>query len=185
MAGVPVNQPAPGRARPKTGKIDGCLELREFIQQHLLQEWSPQQISNTLRTRFRDRPEMHVVHETIYQGLYRRGLGALGRELSKCLRTGRAVRKPQLSVNQRIRRFYDPMLMISERPPEVAGRAVAGHCEGDLITGTLNQSAIGTLVERSSRFVMLIHLPDNHEAETVRDGIVKTWALCLHICGSP
>jgi IS30 family transposase len=167
----------PRRLRPKTGKIDSCSELRDFIQNRLLQEWSPEQISNTLRTRFPERSEMNVVHETIYQGLYRQGDTALRRKMSTCLRTGRAVRKPQRSANQRSRRFFDPMLMIDKRPAEVKDRAVPGHWEGDLITGSLNQSAIGTLVERTTRYVMLVHLPDNHEAETVRDGILNTMAV--------
>lgn len=138
-----------------------------------MQEWSPQQISNALRARFPERSEMNVVHETIYQGLYGQGDAALLRELCKCLRTGRAVRKPQRGANQRLRRFFDPMIMISKRPAEIENRAVPGHWKGDLVTGSQNQSAIGTLVERTTRFVMLVHLPDNHEAETVRDGILK------------
>jgi IS30 family transposase len=91
---------------------------------------------------------MQVSHETIYQALYVQGRGELRRELAKCLRTGRARRKPQRSPDQRISRFNDPMIMISQRPAEVADRAVPGHWEGDLIIGKEHKSAIGTLVER-------------------------------------
>ena len=107
---------------------------------------------------------MNVSHETIYQSLYLQGRGELRRELAKCLRTGRAVRKPQRQPGQRQSRFIDPMLMISERPAEVADRAVPGHWEGDLIVGPGHLSAIGTLVERTTRFVMLVHLPRPHPA---------------------
>lgn len=119
---------------------------------------------------------MNVSHETIYQALYLQGRGELRRELTRCLRTGRAVRKPRRRPDQRQSRFIDPMLMISERPAEVADRAVPGHWEGDLIVGPGHLSAIGTLVERTSRFVLLVHLPVDHTAERMRDGLVSTMA---------
>jgi IS30 family transposase len=115
---------------------------------------------------------MQVSHETIYQALYVQGRGELRRELAKCLRTGRARRKPQRSPDQRISRFNDPMIMISQRPAEVANRAVPGHWEGDLIIGKEHKSAIGTLVERSTRFLMLVHLPNGHDAEQVAAELV-------------
>ena len=120
--------------------------------------WSPEQISRRLRLDFPEDASMQVSHEAIYQALYVQGRGALRRELSACLRTGRALRVPRARTRQRGRQFITPELMISERPAEVEDRAVPGHWEGDLIIG-LNRSAIGTLVERSTRFTMLLHLP--------------------------
>ena len=134
--------------------------------------WSPEQICQALRDEFPDRPEMHVSHETIYQAIYVQGRGELRRELARCLRTGRAVRRPQRQARAAPVAVPAPMVMISERPAEVEDRAVPGHWEGDLIIGTNGQSAIGTLVERSTRYVMLAHLPDGHTAEPVRDALV-------------
>jgi IS30 family transposase len=121
-----------------------------------------------------DLPEMRVSHETIYQALYVQGRGELRRELARCLRTGRAVRKPHRNPDQRTARFHAPMLMISDRPAEIEDRAIPGHWEGDLIVGARNQSAIATLVERTTRYVMLAHLPAGHAAEQVRDALVTT-----------
>jgi len=115
-------------------------------------------------------------HETIYQSIYVQGKGNLRRELHTCLRTGRALRKPQRRPAQRRGRIRD-MVNISERPPEAEDRAVPGNWEGDLILGaTASGSAIGTLVERSTRFVMLLHLPDDHGALAVQDAIVAKMA---------
>ena len=149
--------------------------------------WSPEQISRRLQLDFPEDASMQVSHEAIYQALYVQGRGALRRELSACLRTGRALRVPRARTRQRGRQFITPELMISERPAEVEDRAVPGHWEGGLIIG-LNRSAIGTLVERSTRFTMLLHLPPmaghgsgvrvkngpalaGHGAEAVRDAI--------------
>jgi IS30 family transposase len=162
------------RARPKVGKLAQSPALRAEVARGLRRRWSPEQISRRLRLRFPERPEMHVAHETIYQALYVQGRGELRRELAKCLRTGRAVRRPQRRPDQRRPRFQAPMLMISERPAEVEDRAVPGHWEGDLIVGANSQSAIATLVERSTRYVLLAHLPDGHAAEQVRDALVST-----------
>ncbi|WP_374205769.1 IS30 family transposase [Streptomyces sioyaensis] len=162
------------RPRPKPGKISQSSELRDFIQDRLDLRWSPEQICQALRARFPDRPEMHVVHETVYQALYVQGRGELRRELARALRTGRARRKPRRQAQQRQPRYRDPMVMISERPAEVADRAVPGHWEGDLIIGKDSGSAIGTLVERSTRYVMLLHLPDGRGTELVRDALVET-----------
>jgi len=120
--------------------------------------WSPEQISRRLLIDFPDDASMRVSHEAIYQSLYVQGRGALRRDLCACLRTGRALRVPRARTRQRGKQFITPELMISQRPPEVADRAVPGHWEGDLIIG-LNSSAIGTLVERTTRFTMLLNLP--------------------------
>jgi IS30 family transposase len=135
------------------------------------QSWSPEQIANRLRLDFPDDASMRVSHEAIYQSLYVQGRGALRRELSACLRTGRALRVPRARVRGRGKSFVTDEVMISQRPAEAADRAVPGHWEGDLIIG-LGSSAIGTLVERSSRFTMLLYLPpmDGREGPRVKDG---------------
>lgn len=152
--------------------------------------WSPEQISNRLLVDFADDASMRISHEAIYQALYVQGRGALKRELVACLRTGRALRVPRARVNQRRDGFVVEEVMISSRPAEIEDRAVPGHWEGDLIIG-LNKSAIGTLVERTTRFTMLLHLPRGegygtqprikngpalagYGAEAVRDAIAST-----------
>jgi IS30 family transposase len=152
--------------------------------------WSPEQISNRLRVDFADDESMRISHEAIYQALYIQGRGALKRELVACLRTGRALRVPRARTRGRGKKFVAPEIMISERPAEAEDRAVPGHWEGDLIMG-LNRSAIGTLVERTTRFTMLLRLPPmdghgleprvkngpplaGHGAEAVRDAIAET-----------
>lgn len=149
--------------------------------------WSPQQIAHRLRIEYPDDESMRISHETIYQALYIQGRGALRRELTACLRTGRALRVPRARRRRRGKAFVTPEVMISERPSEAEDRAVPGHWEGDLIIG-LGRSAIGTLVERTTRFTMLLHLPRlpgygtprvrngpalaGHGAEAVRNAIV-------------
>jgi IS30 family transposase len=153
--------------------------------------WSPQQIANRLRIDFPEDDAMRISHEAIYQALYVQGRGALRRELTACLRTGRALRVPRARTRGRGKQFVAPEVMISQRPAEAADRAVPGHWEGDLIIG-LDSSAIGTLVERTTRFTMLLHLPRmhghgaararvhngpalaGHGAEAVRDAIAAT-----------
>ncbi|MFJ7281099.1 IS30 family transposase [Kitasatospora sp. NPDC098663] len=162
------------RPRPKPGKIGRNSELRDFIQNHLDKKWSPEQICQALRDRFPERPEMHVVHETVYQALYVQGRGELRRELAAALRTGRARRRPHRQAACRQPRFATPMVMISERPAEADDRAVPGHWEGDLIIGKDGASAIGTLVERATRYVMLLQLPHGRTAEHVRNALVET-----------
>ncbi|WEO23937.1 IS30 family transposase [Streptomyces caniscabiei] len=162
------------RPRPKPGRIGQNPELRNFIQDHLDLRWSPEQICQALRAQFPQRPEMHVVHETVHQALYVQGRGELRRELARALRTGRTRRKPRRQAQQRQPRFSTPMVMISERPAEAEDRAVPGHWEGDLIIGKDGKSAIGTLLERATRYVMLLHLPGDHSAESVRDALVTT-----------
>ena len=137
--------------------------------------WSPEQISNRLRLDFPDDESMRVSHEAIYQSLYVQGRGALRRELTACLRTGRALRVPRARVRGRGKGFVTDEVLISQRPAEAADRAVPGHWEGDLILG-LKSSAIGTLVERTSRFVMLLHLPplDGRDGPRVKNGPALT-----------
>jgi IS30 family transposase len=147
--------------RPKSAKLATNLQLRELVQAKLKERLSPQQISVELRHEFPDNPEMWVSHETIYQSIYVQGRGALRRELAVHLRTGRGLRKPRRGANQRRGRIPN-MVNISQRPAEVEDRAIPGHWEGDLLMGKNNKSAIGTLVERSSRYVMLLHLPNGH-----------------------
>jgi IS30 family transposase len=151
--------------------------------------WSPEQIANRLPVDFPEDGSMRISHEAIYQALYVQGRGALRRELTACLRTGRALRVPRARSRSRGKGFVTPQVMISQRPAEAADRAVPGHWEGDLILG-LGSSAIGTLVERTTRFTMLLHLPRmdghgqprvhngpalaGHGAEAVRDAIAAT-----------
>ena len=152
--------------------------------------WSPEQIANRLVVDFPHDETMRISHEAIYQALYVQGRGALRRELTACLRSGRALRVPRERTRARGKSFVSPMIMIAERPAEVADRAVPGHWEGDLILGS-KRSAIGTLVERTTRFVMLLHLPPmaefgllertngtgalaGHGAEAVRDAIAAS-----------
>ena len=159
--------------RPKTRKLAANDALCAEVQTRLEQFHSPTQIALRLRYDFPDDAEMWVSHEAIYQAIYVQGRGSLRRELHTCLRSGRALRKSQHQPGERRGRIPG-MVNISERPAEVADRAVPGHWEGDLILGsTKSGSAIGTLVERSTRFVMLLHLPDNHGAPAVQDAIVE------------
>jgi IS30 family transposase len=191
--------------RPKPAKLAVNPELRRYVQDRLsgavqrpdgltvdgpqvkwigrrhgrrkdrrwARSWSPEQISNRLRLDFPDDQSMRVSHEAIYQSLYVQGRGALRRELTACLRTGRALRVPRARV--RGKSFVTDEVMISERPAEAEDRAVPGHWEGDLILG-LGSSAIGTLVERSSRFTMLLHLPpmDGRDGPRVKNGPALT-----------
>lgn len=152
--------------------------------------WSPEQIARRVAIDFPDDETMRISHEAIYQALFIQGRGALRRELTACLRTGRALRTPRARVGRRGKGFVSPEIMISQRPAEAADRAIPGHWEGDLILG-LGSSAIGTLVERTTRFTMLLHLPRleghgdtprakngpalaGHGAEAVRDAITRT-----------
>jgi transposase, IS30 family len=152
--------------RPKAARLAGNAALRAWVQDKLEQRWSPEQISVMLEREFPDEPGMRVSHETIYQSIYVQGRGALRRELAACLRTGRALRKPRRREGERRGRIPG-MVMISERPAEAEDRAVPGHWEGDLIIGAGNKSAIGTLVERATRFVLLLHLPDGYAPDRV------------------
>ena len=153
--------------RPKPAKLAACPRLRAQVEEWLEEElWSPVQISAQLRLEFPHDPMMRVSPETIYQSLYVQGRGALRKELAACLRTGRAIRRNRSRVT-RPGGIADKV-MISERPAEAEDRAVPGHWEGDLIIGKNGRTAVGTLVERATRYVMLLHLPGDHTAETVR-----------------
>lgn len=161
------------RAKPHLRKLATRPELAAEVAARLAKRFSPRQIAVSLRQDYPERPEMQVSHETIYQALYVQGRGELRRELARCPRTGRAVRKPRrIPGERRGKRPIPDQLMISNRPAEVADRAVPGHWEGDLIIGQENKTAIGTLVERTTRFVMLLHLPTDHSAEAVRDAML-------------
>ena len=182
-------------SRPDGGAVRGP-EVRWIGRRHGRRKdrrwatsWSPEQIANRLRVDFPDDESMRVSHEAIYQALFVQSRGALRRELTACLRTGRALRVPRARTRGRGKKFVSPEIMISERPAEIEGRAVPGHWEGDLILG-LNSSAIGVLVERTTRFTMLLHLPRmkehgqprvkngpalaGHGAESVRDAIAAS-----------
>jgi transposase, IS30 family len=156
--------------RPKSAKLASNRRLRELVEAKLELRWSPQQISGWLKLIYPDDPEMRVSHESIYLSLFVQARGALRKELTGYLRTGRAHRRPAgLSVNNGQGQLRD-VVHISERPAEVEDRAVPGHWEGDLIFGK-SYSAIATLVERSSRFVMLVRLPHRNTADAVADAL--------------
>ena len=160
------------RPRPKTSKIAADPGLRALVQDGLDQRRSPQQIACRLRRDHPGRTGWHVTHETIYQALYVQARGGLRREVAGWLRSGRIARRPHARPDQRRPRMATEMVMISDRPAEAADRAVPGHWEGDLVMGAFNRSAIGTLVERATRFVMLLHLPDGYTPGAVRDALV-------------
>jgi IS30 family transposase len=174
-----------GPVVPWKGRRHGRRQHRRWAR-----AWSPEQIARRLRLDFPEDAAMRISHEAIYQALYVQGRGALRRELTACLRTGRALRVPRARSRGRGQSHVTPEVMISERPAEVADRAVPGHWEGDLILG-LSSSAVGTLVERTTRFTLLLHLPRmpghgdggrvkngpalaGHGAEAVRDAITRT-----------
>jgi IS30 family transposase len=188
LAGVvvaPSGAPVPGPVVPWKGRRHGPRKNRRWAK-----AWSPEQIARRLPIDFPDDNTMRISHEAIYQALFIQGRGALRRELTACLRTGRVLRVPRARVRRRGKGFVSPEIMISQRPAEAADRAVPGHWEGDLILG-LASSAIGTLVERTTRFTMLLHLPRlvghgevlrikngpalaGHGAEAVRDAITRS-----------
>jgi IS30 family transposase len=163
------------RARERVRRPKACKladpRLAAQVTSWLTDWWSPVQISARLRVEFPHDPMMWVSHETIYQALYVQGRGELRRELARCLRTGRAKRRPR-GQHENTRRIRD-MVMISERPAEADDRAVPGHWEGDLIIGRDSKSAVGTLVERTTRFVLLLHLPSGRDAHQVEQAMRK------------
>ncbi|GAA1828842.1 IS30-like element ISBlo4 family transposase [Agromyces salentinus] len=164
---------AMGRAvRPKPAKLATNARLRARVEADLAKRRSPEQIAGRLRRDFPEDPEMQVSAETIYQSLYVQSRGALKQELVRCLRTGRALRHPSRKAGQRKNRIPN-MVNIVERPAEALDRAVPGHWEGDLIIGAGNQSAIGTLVERSSNFTMLVPLPDGYKPDQVAPALTR------------
>ena len=160
-------------AQAKPAKLAANTRLREEVERRLKLKQSPEQIANRLRLDFPDDPEMRVSHETIYTSIYVQGRGALRKDLAGHLRTGRALRKPRAQARERTKGLHPlrNVISISQRPPCVEDRAVPGHWEGDLITGTSNRSAIGTLVERATGFLALLHLPGDHCALTMQTAI--------------
>jgi IS30 family transposase len=154
MVVAPSGAPVPGPTTASwKGRRHGRRQNRRWAR-----AWSPEQIARRLPVDFPDDMTMRISHEAIYQALFIQGRGALRRELTACLRSGRALRVPRARQRRRGRSFVSPEIMISQRPAEAADRAVPGHWEGDLIVG-LGSSAIGTLVERTTRFTLLLHLP--------------------------
>ncbi len=188
LAGVvvaPSGASVPGPAVSWKGRRHGPRRDRRWAR-----AWSPEQIARRLPVDFPDDGTMRISHEAIYQALFVQTRGALRRELTACLRTGRPLRMPRARTRRRGKTFISPEIMIAQRPAEAANRAVPGHWEGDLILG-LGSSAIGTLVERTTRFTMLLHLPPlpghghqprdkhgpalaGHGAAAVRDAIMQS-----------
>ena len=188
LAGVvvaPSGVPVPGPAVPWKGRRHGPRQDRRWAT-----AWSPEQIARRLPVDFPDDETMRISHEAIYQALFVQGRGTLRRDLTACLRSGRVLRIPRARTRGRGKTFISPEIMIRQRPAEATDRAVPGHWEGDLILG-LGSSAIGTLVERMTRFTLLLHLPRmtghghearvkngpalaGHGAEAVRDAITRT-----------
>jgi len=161
------------RARPGRGKLLRDQVLREFVQGRLGTRWSPEQISQALRSEYPEDRNRHLAPETIYQAIYRPELGGLCRELPPVLRSKRRRRRPHRRADARRVGGLVGMRMLDERSPEAQDRTVPGHWEGDLIVGTDNRSAIGTVVDRCTRFVLLLHLPDGrHTADAVREALV-------------
>jgi IS30 family transposase len=159
--------------RPKRAKLTQCRRLRGIVERKLEAKWSPEQISAWLASQYPDRPEMYVSHETIYQSLFVQSRGALRKELHSCLRTGRAMRRAKAYTKGNVGQGQiKNMVMISERPAEVKDRAVPGHWEGDLIFGK-KMTSVATLVERHSRYLILLKLPNGHGAEAVRKAMTK------------
>ena len=156
--------------RPRLAKLARRPRLRRKVEALLGERWSPQQIAARLRHDHPDDQEMWVSHETIYQSLFVQGRGALRTELARCLRSGQAKRRAK--GRWRATGQLTDMVLISERPAEIEDRAIPGHWEGDLIIGKGNRSAIGTLVERQTRFVVLVALPGGRSAEHVREALV-------------
>jgi IS30 family transposase len=160
------------RERARATKLAAEGPLRDYVAAKLKTRWSPEQISHRLRRDFPHDLGMRVSPETIYQAVYVHAHGELKRELAAALRRGRKRRKPHRDPDARTSRFTDPMAPLSDRPAEADDRALPGHWEGDLILGAGNGSAVATVVERASRYVVLRHLPIERTAEAVRDSLV-------------
>jgi IS30 family transposase len=159
--------------RPKPAKLAVDSRLCREVECGLRAHWSPQQVAARLMCDYPDDVDMRVSHETIYRTLFVQARGALRKELTSCLRTGRTQRRPQMRSEQSGAGRLQNMILISDRPPEIEDRAVPGHWEGDLIIGKGGRSAIGVLVERSSRYVVLLHLPHGRSAEDVRAALTR------------
>ena len=161
------------RARPKAFKLASDPALAEMVTQALDQGWSPALIAKMLKVAHPGDQTVRVSHETIYRALYVQARGGLRQDLARRLSTGRTARKPRGRALLGNAATFSEVLRISQRPAEVADRAVPGHWEGDLIIGAANRSAIGTLVERSTRFVILLHLPGPRTAEAVATAMIE------------
>jgi len=159
-------------ARPKISKVLAIPPLMKYIEDGLKNQWSPEQISNRLKYDYPNSTVMRISTETVYQAIYIQAKGQLKLEITRALRSGRVYRKAKGSGHTGCSRFRESMVMISERPPEVEDRAVPGHWEGDLIIGAKNRSAIGTLVERTTSYLSLCHLPDDHTALNVQKAVI-------------
>jgi len=159
--------------RPKPAKLAINSKLCREVERGLRVRWSPQQIAARLICDYPDDLDMRVSHETIYRTLFVQARGALRKELTTCLRTGRTQRRPHMRIERSGAGRLQNMILISDRPQEIEDRAVPGHWEGDLIIGKGGRSAIGTLVERSSRYVVLLHLPHGRTAEDVRAALTR------------
>jgi IS30 family transposase len=173
LAGAAQARAEASAARPQPSKLAGNAALLAQVQARLDRKDSPEQIAGRLRLDYPDDPEMWVSHESIYKALYVQGKGALLTEVKEALRTGRAVRKPRTGTGRARGSTITGLVSISERPAEADDRAVPGHWEGDLILGAGNTSAVGTLVERSTGFVMLLHLSGDHTAATVAQAMCQ------------
>jgi len=160
-----------GTRRPRGSRLLADVEPAGVVQAKLELEWSPQQIAAHLRATYPDRAAWHVCHETIYQALYN-GSSGLSRQLTRRLRTGRPLRRRRRRPDRRQVRFLVPSVLIDHRPAIVTERSRIGDWEGDLIVGRMNRSAIGTLVERATRYVRLVHLPDGHSADQLVTGML-------------
>ncbi len=158
--------------RPKPAKLATCARLRRVVEAKLALRWSPQEISGWLVRTFPDDPELRVSHETIYLSLFVQSRGALRKELTRYLRRGQATRRPRGHTVMHGQGQIRQMVNIRERPADVEDRAVPGHWEGDLLCGSAG-TAIATLVERKTRFVMLLALPTNHRADVVADALTE------------
>jgi IS30 family transposase len=159
--------------RPKPAKLAVDARLCREVERGLRARWSPQQIAARLICDYPDDLSMRVSHETIYRTLFVQARGALRKELTACLRTGRTQRRPHMRIERSGAGRLQNMILISDRPPEIEDRAVPGHWEGDLIIGKGGRSSIGTLVERSSRYVVLLHLPHGRTAEDFRAALTR------------
>lgn len=161
------------RRRPKPFRLVANPELAAHVEAAMDQGWSPKLIADMLAREHPGEQTWRVSHETIYQALFVQGRGLLRQDLARQLSTGRTARKPRGGVERRGPSPFRDAFTIRERPAEVEDRAVPGHWEGDLIIGAGNGSAIGTLVERSTRFVILLHLPGRHTADAVADAMIR------------
>jgi IS30 family transposase len=160
------------RERPRAAKLSADGPLRDYVAAKLKKRWSPEQISQRIRRDFPHDLGMRVSCETVYQAIYVHAHGELRRELAGSLRRGRTRRKPHRDPEARTSRFTDPMTPLSERPTDVEDRTIPGHWEGDLILGAGNGSAVATVVERATRYVVLGHLPIERTADAVRDSLI-------------